>query len=129
MLEIVVVSPARPIYEGEADSIIVESVEGSMGIKPRHADIVAALGAGPLILESKNDSARFAVCGGFLKVGKEKVTILVDQAVRADEIDAEAVRKELDEVIADLAHPKSDEEFEALLLKRRWCQARLRLAS
>ncbi len=96
-----------------------------MGIRPRHADIVAALGAGPLKLGDDT----FAVCGGFLKVGGNRVTILVDQAVRADEIDADAVRKELDEVIADLAHPKSDAEFEALLLKRRWCQARLRLAS
>lgn len=124
MLEVVVVSPAAPIYEGQADSVIVESVEGSMGIQPKHADIVAALGAGPLVIGNE----KFAVCGGFLKVGGNKVTVLVDQAVRADEIDAEAVRKELDETIADLAHPKSDEEFDSLLLKRRWCQARLRLA-
>ena len=125
MLEVVVVSPAAPIYEGQADAIVVESVLGSMGIKPRHADIVAALGAGPLKLGDDT----FAVCGGFLKVGGNRVTILVDQAVRADEIDAEAVRKELDEVIAELAHSKSDEEFEELLIRRRWCQARLRLAS
>ena len=124
-LDVVVVSPAKPIFEGQADSILIESVEGSMGIKPKHADIVAALGAGPMHIGNE----KFAVWGGFLKVGNDKVTILVDQAVRADEIDGAAVRKELDETIAELAHPKTDEEFEELLMRRRWCETRLRLAS
>lgn len=124
MLDVVVVSPARPVYEGQADSVIVEAIGGSMGIRPGHADIVAALGAGPLVIGED----RFAVWGGFLKVGKDKVTILVDRAVAVADIDAEAARKELDAVIAELAHPKTDQEFEELLLRRRWCQTQLRLA-
>ena len=124
MLEVVVVSPAAPIYEGQADAIVVESVLGSMGIKPNHADIVAALGAGPMHIGNE----KFAVWGGFLKVGGNRVTILVDQAVAVADIDAAAAREELGEVIAALAHPKTDEEFEELIMRRRWCETRLRLA-
>jgi len=128
-LEVVVVSPARPIYEGQARALSVEGIEGSLGIWPRHADLVAALGVGPMrILRDGGKEDRFAVSGGFLKVGGgSRVTVLVDKAVSADEVDAAAVRKELEATIADLAHPKTDTDFEELLKHRAWCQARLSL--
>ena len=125
MLEVVVVSPQKPVFKGQVDSVIIESVEGSMGIKAKHADIVAALGAGPMRIGDEV----FAVWGGFVKVGGNRVTVLVDQAIAVEDIDGEAARAELAEVSAALAHPKSDQEFEELLMRRRWCETRLRLAS
>ena len=128
LLQVVVVSPARPIYEGEAKSLVVEAAGGSMGVLPRHADIVAALGAGPLkITRTDGGVDRFAVWGGFLKVGGSKVTILVDRAVRADEVVESEVKQELDETLRSLRHAASDEEFCQLLETRAWCQARLNL--
>ncbi len=128
--EVVVVSPARPLYRGEAAFVAVEALNGKLGIAPRHADLVAALGTGPLRIDKPGKGAppdRFAVRGGFLNVGKGRVTILVDQAVRPDEVDEPAVRKELEDALAGLRHPQSDEEFEQLLGKRAWAQARLAL--
>ena len=125
-LQVVVVSPKRPIYEGPARFVTVEAAQGSMGIWPKHADIVATLGIGALrigILDGGEH--RFAVRGGFLKVGGEKVTILVDQAARRREIEEKPVRKELEQTIASLQHPASDAEFQKLLDRRAWCQARL----
>ena len=128
LLQVVVVSPARPIYEGAAKSLIVEAASGSMGVLPRHADIVAALGAGPLRIQKADGSEdRFAVWGGFLKVGGLKVTILVDRAVGADEVIESEVKQELDETLQSLRHAKSDEDFANLLETRAWCQARLTL--
>jgi hypothetical protein len=49
----------------------------------------------------------------------------VDEAVRRREMDEDPVRKELEETIASLRHPSSDEEFQTLLDQRKWCQARL----
>jgi len=129
-LQVVVVSPARTVFEGAASHLRIETVRGSMGVWPRHADIVAALGVGPMVIHSvaSKGAENYAVWGGFLKVGGNKCTVLVDRAAKADEVDSEAVRKELDEVIADLAHPRTDDEFRDLLDKRRWCEARLRIA-
>jgi F-type H+-transporting ATPase subunit epsilon len=124
-----VVSPARTVFDGVASHLRIETIRGSMGVWPRHADIVAALGVGPMVIQVPGRQAeQYAVWGGFLKVGGNKCTVLVDRAARADEVDAEAVRQELDAVIADLAHPATDEEFCALLDKRRWCESRLRIA-
>lgn len=123
---VVVVSPSRSLYQGEAQSLSVESLLGRLGILKKHADLVAALGTGPLrIAKTGGGEDRFAVSGGFLRVGKEGVTILVDRAARPAEIDEAAVRKELDETLAGLRHPKTDEEFAQLLDRRLWCQTRL----
>ncbi len=127
-LRVVVVSPARPLSDGDATHLSVEALAGQMGIWPRHADLVAALGTGGLAIHRKGGAVdRLAISGGFLKVGGRNVTILVDRAVTPADVDEAAVRKELEAALAGLRHPRSDEEFESLLCDRAWAQARLRL--
>ena len=147
-LEVTVVSPARPIFDGEAQFVTApawdlvgggrslygaESDEkltvGQLGIFPRHAPLVAALGSGLLRIGTTGGQvARFAVSGGFLKVGDNKVTILVDRAVTEADVDAGEAQRELEETLAELQHPKTDDEFNELLDRRTWSEARLRLA-
>jgi F-type H+-transporting ATPase subunit epsilon len=128
MLDIIVVSPARPIFDGEAQWVTVPALDGQLGIYPRHAPIVAALGSGLLRIGQGGKVARFAVRGGFLKVGDNRVTVLVDSAVaEADANEAEA-KRELDETLEDLRHPKTEEEFTELLDRRAWSESRLKLA-
>jgi F-type H+-transporting ATPase subunit epsilon len=128
-LEVVVVSPARPIYQGRARFVTVAGWDGQIGIWPRHTSIVAALGTGMLRVGHADGSVhRFAVRGGFLKVGGSKVTVLVDEAVAQADADAATAKRELDQALEALRHPKSDEEFHELLDRRTWCESRLKLA-
>ena len=128
-LEVVVVSPARPLFEGDAHWVTVPALDGQLGIWPRHAPIVAALGSGLLrVGQAGGEVTRYAVRGGFLKVGGSKVTILVDNAVTAPEVDVAEAKRELEETIEALQHPHSDGEFAELLDRRDWSEARLDLA-
>ena len=130
-LEVVVVSPARPLYEGKATYLQVKTPQGQLGIWPRHADLVTELGVGLVRVGRKEGGEeRLAAWGGFLKVTGNKMTVLVDKAMRESECrESEAqIRQELEEVLAALRHPDSDEHFESLLDERQWCQARLKLA-
>ena len=148
-LSVVVVSPARPIYEGDAAWVTAPAwdrvgersrlygddepgrlVVGQLGIWPRHAPLVAALGSG--ILRIGLDAGRvasFAVSGGFLKVGDDRVTILVDRAVSEADVNEAEARNELEQTLAELQHPESDEQFTELLDRRTWSEARIKLAS
>ena len=149
VLQVTVVSPARQLYEGEAQWVTVPAwdrvgghdpgryragdpghlVVGQLGIRPRHAPLVAALGAGPLRIGLPGGQVtEYAVWGGFLKVGDNRVTILVDRAVTENDVNTGTVRQELDETIAELQHPKTDEEFSALLERRAWAETELKLA-
>jgi len=130
VLEVIVVSPARPVYEGSAKHLSVMARNGSIGIWPRHTDLVSALGIGGLaITETDGKMTRFAISGGFLKVGGPRVTILIDKAVTAEEVDRAALDKDLVETNAALQHPKSDEDFATVPDRRAWIQAQLELAS
>ncbi|MGH9038388.1 MAG: F0F1 ATP synthase subunit epsilon, partial [Acidimicrobiia bacterium] len=71
---------------------------------------------------------RFAVRGGFLKVGGDKVTVLDDNAVAEADVDTAEARDELEATLAALRHPRTDEEFAELLDRRAWSEARLKLA-
>jgi F-type H+-transporting ATPase subunit epsilon len=128
-LSVVVVSPAGSIYEGAAHWVTVPGQDGQLGIWPRHAELVAALGAGPLRIGTGGDQVtRFAVRGGFVRVGQNRVTVLVDRAVTAANVDTAEARRELDETLAELQHPHSDAEFADLLERRAWSETRLRMA-
>ena len=128
-LQVVVVSPARPVYEGTADFVTVPALDGQLGILPGHAPIVAALGSGLLRIGQQGGSVdRFAVTGGFLKAGGTKVTVLVDSAVTKADANQSEAQRGLDETLEALRHPHSDEEFAHLLERRAWFEARIKLA-
>jgi F-type H+-transporting ATPase subunit epsilon len=128
-LSVTVVSPAGSIYEGEAHWVTVPGQNGQLGIWPRHAELVAALGAGPLRIGTGGTNViRFAVRGGFVRVGQNRVTVLVDRAVTESSVDAADARRELDETLAALQHPSTDAEFADLLERRAWSETRLKLA-
>jgi F-type H+-transporting ATPase subunit epsilon len=149
ILDVVVVSPARQLYEGEAQWVTIPAwdrvgghpearyraadpgnlVVGQLGIRPGHADLVAALGAGPLRIGLPGGQVtRYAVQGGFVKVGENRVTILVDRAVTEADVDVAEARRQLEETIAELQHPRSDQEFADLLERRAWSETRIKLA-
>lgn len=130
-LSVTVVSPERTIFSGSAHWVTATGVDGQLGIWPRHAASVIALGSGPLRIGQRGGAiTRFASHGGFLEVSHDKVTILVDSAVAEAEADASvpAATAELAETKAELLHPRSDEEFAELLDRRDWSQARIDLA-
>ena len=52
---------------------------------------------------------------------------LVGDAATAEDVDEAAVQEELKHTISALAAPKSEENFQELLDRRAWCQARLKL--
>ncbi len=129
-LDVVVVSPARPIFEGTAGWVTVPAVDGQLGVLPGHAPIVAALGSGFLRIgaEGGGSETRFAVRGGFLKAGGTRVTVLVDSAVTKADADPADAQRGLDETLEALRHPDTDEEFAALLEQRAWFASRIKLA-
>jgi F-type H+-transporting ATPase subunit epsilon len=128
-IDVVVVSPARPIFTGAAHWVTVPGVDGQLGIWPKHAALVAALGSGILRIGVDGSRvARFAVRGGFVKVGGSKVTVLVDSAMAEADVNTGEAQHDLEETLAALQHPKSNEEFAELLDRRRWSESRLKLA-
>ncbi len=77
-----VVSPERVLFEGEASSVIVPAYDGLIGIKPRHAPLVALLGTGTLKVRAAQGEQRFTVAGGFVQVHGNVVRVVAERAAQ-----------------------------------------------
>ena len=75
-----VVSPERVLFEGDAASVIVPAYDGLIGIKPRHAPLLALLGTGTLKVRAPQGERRFTVSGGFVQVRGNVVRVVAERA-------------------------------------------------
>ena len=128
-LAVKVVTPEGALFKGEAKFVAAPASDGEVGVLPSHTPLISRLGTGVLrVTTADGRELRFAVRGGFLQVVENSVTLLVAEAVSADQADARALQAELDETLEKLKHPESDEAYAALLAHRRWIEARQKLA-
>jgi F-type H+-transporting ATPase subunit epsilon len=92
-----VVTPEGPAYEGEAEMLVVPGASGEIGVLARHAPLVAMLKAGEIRIKSGGAWQAFAAGPGYFKVQQDRALVLVDDAVRAEEIDVDEARREAEE--------------------------------
>jgi F-type H+-transporting ATPase subunit epsilon len=107
-----VVTPEGSAYEGEAERLIVPGAAGEIGVLARHAPLVAMLRAGEIRIRSGGDWHTFAAGPGYFKVQRDRAIVLVDDAVRAEDIDVEQARREIEEARALLERAETDEEID-----------------
>jgi F-type H+-transporting ATPase subunit epsilon len=104
-LSVSLVTPEGDAYDGEAEMVVVPGAAGEIGVLARHAPLVALLKAGSVrIYESvePEEMREFAVGPGFFKVERDRAIALVDDAIRAREIDHERAQRQLEEARAEL---------------------------
>ena len=122
-----VVSPERPLFEGEVDRLVAPGALGELGIYPLHAPLISKLGPGVVRLHQGGEVKRMAVKGGFVEVKDDDVILLVTHAVIPEDVDKTTVERELANVIEELQHPSSQERFEELLEERSWLEVCMRM--
>jgi F-type H+-transporting ATPase subunit epsilon len=95
------ITPRRVVFEGDASLVIAVTTEGEEGILPHHAPFLAALKPGVLRAnvggEGGETRLEVATGEGFMQALPDRVTVLVDEALRFDDIDVARSREELAE--------------------------------
>jgi F-type H+-transporting ATPase subunit epsilon len=89
-LELRVVTPEKPVFEGRVESVTVPAHDGEVGILPRHARFLASLGVGELRAKTAGGVVKFFIEGGFVQVAGERVTVLCDRALGMADLDVAA---------------------------------------
>jgi len=113
------VTPDKTIYSGEVQTLIVPGLMGEFGVLPGHANMLAELTLGRLAYQTGSGETIVAVAGGFAEVTGEKVTILLDDAVNALELDTNTLDSEISELEAEELPPE-DEQFALWQEKLNW---------
>lgn len=96
--EFSVVAPDRSVVEDRATSVVAPGLDGYFGVLVGHEPLIAGLATG--LLEYVDNSGRrhkIAIGSGFAEISGSRVTILADDARRAEEIDIADAERRLDE--------------------------------
>ena len=111
-LHLEIVTPARVVLEKEVDSVVAPGSEGEFGVLPGHVSFLSGIVPGELRYTAGSDKEILAVTTGFAEVFKNKVSILVDAAERASEIDADRATKAMERAKERLVHDRSDKDID-----------------
>ena len=104
------VAPERLLLAIDADMVVVPGSEGDFGVLAGHQPIISTLRAGAVdIYENDKLIDRVFVAGGFAEMSGNRLTILVEEATSAKEIDRAALPKLIEEARDALGDAGADE--------------------
>ena len=109
-LKLEIVTPEAKIYSDDVDMVTLTGAEGEMGILPNHVPLMTQLCAGEIVAQKGPDTVFLAVGDGFVQVTGDRVAILTDMAIRAENIDEARAEEARQRAEARLAEKITDEE-------------------
>ena len=93
-LQLKLLSPSRPLADCEVGHVSVPTEVGQLGVLPGHAALAAKMAVG--IVEVKQldgASIHYFTSGGHLEIYSNQVTVLVETAETASDIDEQRAKK------------------------------------
>lgn len=106
-----IVTPLKVAYKDEVKMIIARTVDGDIGVLSGHAPLVTELAVGEMVIKKEESEQRYFISGGFLEISKEKVVILADKAMKAEDINIEEEKRKREIMEAKAAKLSEDKEI------------------
>lgn len=117
-----IVTPDKPVFDGQAEKIILRTITGDVCILAKHIDYAAPLGIGEARLTDEKGVTRIAACnGGLVSVADGEVRVIATTFEWQDEIDLERARRsqiETEETMRHLTPQDADYAVMEAKLKR-----------
>jgi F-type H+-transporting ATPase subunit epsilon len=110
-LKLEIVTPEAKVYSEDVDMVTLPGVEGEMGIFPLHVPLMTQLTAGEVGVRKGGQDFFLAVGEGFVEVTGERVSILTDMAIKAENIDEAKAEEARLRAEARLAEKLDDTEI------------------
>jgi F-type H+-transporting ATPase subunit epsilon len=109
-LRLEIVTPETTVYSADVDMVTLEGVEGQMGILPEHVRLMTQLVPGEMIVRKDGRDDFLAVGEGLVEITGDRVAIVTDMAVRAENIDEAKVEEARQRAAARLREKLSTAE-------------------
>jgi F-type H+-transporting ATPase subunit epsilon len=125
-LELEIATPERQMVREQVSDVQIPGKDGYLGILPGHAALLGLLGAGALSYSVGGGPRRYlAIDGGFLEVLDDHVRVLADSAERAEDINVERAKSDLQKAQAQLGSTAPDADPAVALAAVNRAQARI----
>jgi F-type H+-transporting ATPase subunit epsilon len=109
-LKLEIVTPDAKVYSDDVEMVTLPGVEGEMGIYPNHVPLMTQIAPGEIIARKNGQDFFLAIGEGFVEITGERVAILADMAIRAENIDEAQAEEARRRAEARLSEKIDDEE-------------------
>lgn len=109
-LNIRVIAPDKTVWDANAEEVILPSSTGQLGILKGHIPLLTALDIGVMRVRIDKEWQPIILLGGFAEIEEDNITILVNGAEKADNIDINDAQNKLEEATSNLAKAKSNKD-------------------
>nr|YP_010338331.1 ATP synthase CF1 epsilon subunit [Bangia atropurpurea]UNJ18281.1 ATP synthase CF1 epsilon subunit [Bangia atropurpurea] len=128
-LNIRIIAPDRTVWDAEAQEIILPSSTGQLGILTGHAPLLTALDIGVMRVRVDKEWMPIVLMGGFAEIENNKLTILVNGAEEASQIDLTEAENNLEAATQLLSKASSNKEKIEATQNIRKARARVQAAT
>ncbi|MEI6078251.1 MAG: F0F1 ATP synthase subunit epsilon [Verrucomicrobiota bacterium] len=109
-LQLEIVTPEAKVFSENVEMVTLAGIEGELGILPGHEPVMTQLAAGEITVRKEGKNIFLAVGEGFVQITGERVAVLTDMAVKADDIDEVKAEEAQKKAESRLSQKLSDEE-------------------
>src|SRR5438132_13799687 len=109
-LKLEIVTPEAKTYSEDVEMVTLPAVEGEMGVLPQHVPLMTQIVPGEIIVRKDGRDFFLAVGEGFVEITGERVAIMTDMAIRAENVDEAKAEEARQRAEARLTEVLDDEE-------------------
>lgn len=109
-LRLEIVTPEATVYSEDVDMVTLPGVEGQFGVLPQHVPLMTQMVPGEIIVHKDGSDHFLAVGEGLVEVTGDRVAILTDMAIAAENIDEAKAEEARRRAAARLREKMSSEE-------------------
>jgi F-type H+-transporting ATPase subunit epsilon len=110
-----VLTPEGEVFNDEVEMVATRTGTGSIGIRAKHAPLIAMLEPTELRLyKSDSEIVRFAQAEGYIQVADNRALVLVQEAIPPDELDRSDFEAKLEQARSEAENAEEDSEEKRL---------------
>ena len=109
-LKLEIITPEAVTYSDDVEMVTLPGYLGEMGIYPQHVPLMTQIVPGEVVVKKGGAEISLAVGEGFVEITSQRVAILTDMAIKADDIDESKAEEARMRAESRLKEKLSDEE-------------------
>ena len=109
-LKLEIVTPQATAFSEDVHMVTLPGIEGQIGVYPQHVHLITQIVPGEIIVMKDGAERLLAVGEGLVEISADRVSIVTDMAIAADQIDEAKAEEARARAAARLQEKISDEE-------------------
>jgi F-type H+-transporting ATPase subunit epsilon len=109
-LRLEIVTPEATVFSEDVNMVTLPVVEGQIGVYPMHVRLMTQIVPGEIIVNQGGGEKYLAVGEGLVDISHDRVSIVTDMAIPAENIDEARAAEARERAAARLREKISDEE-------------------